>query len=124
MQIDDDTIDALAEVVARAEDVNFILGHFGGIYHEDTPIGWLARTAMERCMQNVGAAVRDGIPKGHPFRALRPEIPWQSVAGLRNVMAYSYGTVSHQRLWNIAISELPDLVEVAKEGIASQAESQ
>ena len=121
MQIDADTADALAEVVAYADDANYLLEHFGENYHEDTPIGWLARKAMERCMQNIGADVRDGIPKGHPFRAQYPEIPWRSVAGLRNVMAYSYGMINHQRLWDIVIGELPELARVAREGIASQA---
>ena len=64
-------------------------------------------------MQNLGAVVRDGIPKDHPYRDQHPQIPWKDIAGLPNAMAYDYGIVDHEILLNAAINDLPDLVELA-----------
>ena len=120
MQIDTKTVHALDRVVIFADEVAYLQAHFGDDYDRDTPVGWLARKAMERCLQNIGAAVREGIPRGHPYRAVRPDIPWRYIAALHNVMAYAYKIVDHGLLWDIATNELPRLGKIVKADIASQ----
>ena len=108
MQVDTKTLHALDRVLIFADEVTYLLAHFGDDYDRDTPVDWLARRAMERCLQNIGAAVRDGIPKGHPYRVARTEIPWSDIAGLRNVMAYAYEIVDHGLMWDVPPTNSPD----------------
>ena len=44
------------------------------------------------------------------FRQAHPEIDWQSIIGLRNILIHEYGEVKLDRLWVIATTRVPELV--------------
>lgn len=69
---------------------------------------FLARRAMERCLQNIGEAAAH--LSGH-VRSGYPDIPWSDIVGLRNVLAHEYGAIDYERLWDIATVDVPLLVE-------------
>ena len=50
---------------------------------------FLARRAMERCLQNIGEAAAH--LNGH-VRSGYPDIPWSDIVGLRNVLAKARDT--------------------------------
>src|SRR5437867_1348741 len=55
--------------------------------------------AAERLLENIGEAAR------HVSSALQeqhPEIPWQGITGMRNVLAHQYGVVDHRKIWQAA----------------------
>jgi len=43
------------------------------------------------------------------YRAAHPEIPWRSLAGLRDVLIHQYEGVDLERVWAIVERELPSL---------------
>jgi len=61
--------------------------------------------AIERLLENIGEAARhvsSALQDGHP------EIPWQGIVGMRNVLAHQYGVVDQRKVW-----------EAAKEGVSA-----
>jgi uncharacterized protein with HEPN domain len=43
------------------------------------------------------------------FRQSHPEIPWRSVAGMRDRLIHDYDEVDLERVWNVATGEVPKL---------------
>jgi uncharacterized protein with HEPN domain len=43
------------------------------------------------------------------YRASHPEIPWQQIAGFRDVVVHQYERVDLPRVWQIVTDELPRL---------------
>ncbi|MBZ0320351.1 MAG: DUF86 domain-containing protein [Anaerolineae bacterium] len=44
------------------------------------------------------------------YRARHPEIAWQQMAGMRDVLIHSYDAVDVERVWNTAAIAIPDLI--------------
>jgi uncharacterized protein with HEPN domain len=65
--------------------------------------------AIIRNLEIIGQAVRDcGIER---LEATAPALPWQRIAGLRNVLAHQYLGVDLRLVWNIVEKELPRLAD-------------
>lgn len=41
--------------------------------------------------------------------AIRPDVPWRQIAGLRDVVVHSYFAVSPDTIWDVAVTQLPPL---------------
>lgn len=66
--------------------------------------------AIIRNLEIIGQAVRDyGIEQ---LETAAPALPWQRIAGLRNVLAHQYLGVDLRLVWNIVEKELPKLSEI------------
>ena len=39
-----------------------------------------------------------------------PDVPWQQVAGLRNLLAHEYFRVNVRRIWDIIGTDMPTLI--------------
>lgn len=63
--------------------------------------------AVIRNLEIVGQVVRDLGPE--TLSAQRPEIPWASIAGTRNILAHQYLGVDLTLVWNIVERELEAL---------------
>lgn len=46
------------------------------------------------------------------------EIAWHEIVGLRNILAHEYAVVDNDRVWTIAMTSLPLLVEVCRRELA------
>jgi len=66
----------------------------------------MAQDAIIRNLEIVGEAVKH---LSAATKARRPEIPWQQVAGLRDVLIHDYMGVSLRRVWNVVRKDLPEL---------------
>jgi len=44
------------------------------------------------------------------FRDRHPEIPWQQMAGMRDVIVHEYDRIDLDTVWNVLRRELPDLL--------------
>ena len=62
--------------------------------------------AVERCLEIIGEAASQ---LSEEARAAHPEIPWQRIRGLRNVLAHDYGNIEYETLYKIVTDELPPL---------------
>ena len=75
--------------------------------------------ALERALELVGESARR---LSEVFRAAHPDIPWRTIIGLRTVLAHDYGSIIQERLWNIAVGKVPDLIR-SIEPLVSEPES-
>jgi uncharacterized protein with HEPN domain len=57
-------------------------------------------------LQIIGEAAR-ALPEDE--RALAPEVPWQKIIGMRNVLVHGYFKIDTDIVWDAAIRDLPPL---------------
>ncbi|MBY0434586.1 MAG: DUF86 domain-containing protein [Cyclobacteriaceae bacterium] len=68
--------------------------------------------AVFRRLEIIGEAVKN-IPK--ETRSKFPNVPWQHIAGLRDVITHNYFGLIPKRIWNIIKNDIPSLkVEIKK----------
>jgi uncharacterized protein with HEPN domain len=68
----------------------------------------LRQDAIVRQFTVLGEAAKRVSPE---FRVAHPEIPWQQIAGFRDVVVHQYERVNLPRVWQIVTDELPRLTE-------------
>ena len=71
--------------------------------------------ALERALEVVGEAARNVTPAR---KAAIAEIPWNLIAGQRNVLAHQYGKIDHFQIFRTASEDIPRLTEVLKRILA------
>ncbi len=49
--------------------------------------------------------------------AAYPQIPWQEIMGLRNILAHAYFEVDEQQIYNICRDDIPQLIETVRQMI-------
>jgi len=93
-----DMLDAAQKVV------EFTQGHTAKSLASDFKL----RFAVERAMEIIGEAARH-VSDG--FRLLHPEIPWRQIIGQRNILIHEYGSIDYERVWRVAVEDMPKLVK-------------
>ncbi len=68
----------------------------------------MLRGAVERHLEIIGEAAGK-ISKR--FRDAHPEIQWQRIIGLRNILIHEYGDIEHELIWNVASLHVSDLID-------------
>jgi uncharacterized protein with HEPN domain len=71
--------------------------------------------ALERALEIVGEAARNVTPAR---KAAIDGIPWNLIAGQRNVLAHQYGKIDHFQIFRTASEDIPRLIEVLKRILA------
>lgn len=66
----------------------------------------LRQDAIVRQFTVLGEAAKRVSPE---VRTAHPEIPWQQIAGFRDVVLHQYERVNLPRVWQIVTDELPRL---------------
>ena len=67
----------------------------------------VTRLAVERMLEILGEAARRVSVS---FRESHPEIPWQSIVGLRNAISHEYDRVNHEEIFRSSETRLPELI--------------
>ncbi len=62
--------------------------------------------AVIRCLEIIGEATKH-IPIS--FRKKHPELPWNNMAGMRDVLIHNYMGVDLKTVWKVAQERLPEL---------------
>ena len=67
----------------------------------------MLKRAVVRSLEIIGEATKN-IPES--IREKYPEIPWRSIAGLRDVLIHKYFGVDYRNVWKIVKEDLPNLM--------------
>jgi len=85
------------------ESIDYILGYAKGISEQEFKTNKMVQDAVIRRLEIVGEAVKN-IPED--VRKKYNQIPWKSMAGLRDVLIHAYFGVRVERIWNLIQNEL------------------
>lgn len=99
-------IPRLTDIIEAIERINEVLG--------DTPldvfeIDWQRQWLVERGVEIISEASRHLTAE---LKARHPEIPWQKVAGIGNMLRHNYENVAAPVMWKLAQADLPLLEKV------------
>jgi uncharacterized protein with HEPN domain len=73
-----------------------------------------ASWVMKRAVQHGLLIIAEGakhIP--HEMKAARPQVPWQKIHGLGNLLRHEYRRIDPEVLWSIVTEHLDELDEAA-----------
>ena len=65
---------------------------------------------VDACLINLQQIGELANKTGEQFKATHPDIPWNEMRGLRNIIAHNYDGVNVFHIWNTINSSLPDLL--------------
>ena len=92
-----DILDAARAIMAFTDGLTF------AAYEQDR----MRQLAVERCVEIIGEAARR---VSGTFQEDHAEIPWRLIIAQRNVIAHEYGDIKQERLWALAVREIPTLI--------------
>lgn len=93
----------LLDILERCERIE---RHVGGLDEADWPKDERTQDAVLRNLEVIGEAVKRLPPD---LRQRTPEVPWQDIAGLRDVLIHEYEGVDFAIVWDIPVNEVPAL---------------
>lgn len=105
----------IVEAIARVRSV------LDGVSLEAFEGDWQRRWLVERGVEIVSEASRR---LADDLKARHPEIPWQKVAGIGNVLRHDYATVAAPLMWKLARADLPALERVCQIELAAATTSE
>ncbi len=76
---------------------------------------WRRRWLVERGVEIISEASRRLPDK---LKARHPDIPWQKVAGIGNVLRHNYENISAPIMWKLVKEDLPHLDRACREELA------
>jgi len=88
------------------ENIKYIEKFSTGLTRKSLENNKLKESALVRCLEVIGEAVKN-IPSS--FREKYPEVQWQKIAGLRDIIIHAYFKVDLDITWNIIKKDLPIL---------------
>ena len=78
----------------------------GGLRFENYTTVWSVKHACERGIEIISEESRH-IPGN--LKEAAPEVPWQQIAGIGNVLRHGYETISDHVVWDIIVTHLDPL---------------
>jgi uncharacterized protein with HEPN domain len=69
----------------------------------------MLRDAVAARLIQIGQSVKDAQAEGLDLPRLEPEIPWRSIAGMRDRLAHKYWLLDTAIVWAVVRTDLPAL---------------
>ena len=69
----------------------------------------MLRDAVAARLIQIGQSVKDAQAEGLDLPRLKPEIPWRSIAGMRDRLAHKYWLLDTGIVWAVVRKDLPKL---------------
>lgn len=79
-----------------------------GVTREAYLADQLRQSAVERVIEIIGEAARHVTDEG---RTQVPAVAWTAIVGTRHIIAHEYGSIDHDRIWRIATTHVPALIQ-------------
>lgn len=96
------------DIVTACEDIlQFIDAKTLETFTEDK----MCRFAVERQLLVIGEASKK---LSEDFKSQHEDIPWRQIVGLRDILAHDYGDILTERIWLVAVDEIPILYSKLK----------
>jgi uncharacterized protein with HEPN domain len=94
-----DPVERLRDILEAIAAIERHANHDKQTFEEDELVqGWFLRH-----LQIIGEAAR-ALPED--VRALAPEVPWQEIIGMRNVLVHGYFEIDTDVVWNAATRDV------------------
>ena len=107
-------IPRLTDIVEAIERIRYVLGDLSlDAFERDWERQWL----VERGVEIVSEASRHLTPE---LKARHPEIPWQKVAGIGNVLRHNYENIAAAVMWKLAQADLSELEAACREELDAE----
>jgi len=68
---------------------------------------WMRQSAVIRQLAIIGEAAKR---LSEDFRNAHQEIPWRSIAGMRDILVHEYASVDLEEVWKAAREDVPRLI--------------
>ncbi len=67
--------------------------------------------AFEFAIRTALIVIGEAASKVSPeIREQYPQIPWQSMTGMRNILVHAYMNIDYDRVWGVITDDLPPLI--------------
>ena len=107
-------IPRLADIIEAIERINVILADVSlDAFENDWQRQWL----VERGVEIISEASRH-LPDD--LKSRNPEIPWQKVAGIGNVLRHNYESIAAPVLWKLVQADLPALEKACRSELVAE----
>ena len=104
----------LTDIIEAIERVNGVLADVSlEAFEKDWQRQWL----VERGVEIISEANRH-LPDD--LKARNPEIPWQKVAGIGNILRHNYESIAAPVLWKLVQADLPTLEKACRSELTAE----
>jgi uncharacterized protein with HEPN domain len=107
-------IPRLTDIIEAIERINGVLADVSLEAFEND---WQRQWLVERGVEIISEASRH-LPDD--LKARNPEIPWQKVAGIGNVLRHNYESIAAPVLWKLVQADLPVLDKACRSELAAE----
>lgn len=105
------TNDFLQDILEAGRRINL---YIAGMTYADFQEDLLTQDAVVRNLEIIGGAVKN-LPKA--FRSKHNDIPWKSMAGMRDRLIHRYFGVNLDIVWDTINKELPQIIAQVKKQV-------
>jgi len=82
---------------------------------------FLARTLIQDAvLRNLQVLAESTQRLSDNLKARHPDVDWRRIAGFRNILVHDYLGVDVERVWDIVLTDLPDLKQAVEGMLGSE----